>query len=264
MTATVGGVWDSLLAEGRPWWITANSDVHNVYGDTLRLGRFAVGESFETVGHVPDPVEGGRPLVAHNDFFPGCYSRTHVGCTGFGYGQVMAGLRAGRVWVDHGALLDGLDVRVREPGADGRPVVLGGVLDVRPGATVDLDVTIDPASRPNYHGDVPALARVDVIRGFVEGTVRDRDACLAPATRVVRSYDVGGHHEAITLTMRFRDVERSFYLRLRGSDGHRSAPGLRGSAVDPLGPAADLPGQADPWQDLWFYTNPVFVDVRDG
>ena len=30
MTATVGGLWDSLLAEGKPWWITANSDSHNV------------------------------------------------------------------------------------------------------------------------------------------------------------------------------------------------------------------------------------------
>ena len=27
-TATVGGLWDSLLAEGKPWWITANSDAH--------------------------------------------------------------------------------------------------------------------------------------------------------------------------------------------------------------------------------------------
>ena len=33
MTSTVGGLWDSLLAEGRPWWITANSDSHTVYLD---------------------------------------------------------------------------------------------------------------------------------------------------------------------------------------------------------------------------------------
>ncbi len=33
MTATVGGLWDSLLAEGKPWWITANSDSHKVYLD---------------------------------------------------------------------------------------------------------------------------------------------------------------------------------------------------------------------------------------
>ena len=33
MTSTVGGLWDSLLSEGRPWWITANSDSHTVYLD---------------------------------------------------------------------------------------------------------------------------------------------------------------------------------------------------------------------------------------
>ncbi|WP_351228681.1 hypothetical protein [Streptomyces sp. NPDC002133] len=26
MTARVGGLWDSLLGEGRRWWITATSD----------------------------------------------------------------------------------------------------------------------------------------------------------------------------------------------------------------------------------------------
>ena len=33
MTSTVGGLWDSLLAEGKPWCITSNSDSHMVYGD---------------------------------------------------------------------------------------------------------------------------------------------------------------------------------------------------------------------------------------
>ena len=28
MTAQLGGFWDSMLAEGRHWWITANSDSH--------------------------------------------------------------------------------------------------------------------------------------------------------------------------------------------------------------------------------------------
>lgn len=38
MTATVGRLWDSLLAEGKPWWITANSDSHVVYTDTAVRG----------------------------------------------------------------------------------------------------------------------------------------------------------------------------------------------------------------------------------
>ncbi|MCU1519012.1 MAG: hypothetical protein JWQ75_3733 [Pseudarthrobacter sp.] len=28
------------------------------------------------------------------------------------------------------------------------------------------------------------------------------------------------------------------------------------------GPVAE-PGNADPWQDLWFYTNPIFVGITD-
>ena len=44
-TATLGGFWDSMLSEGRRWWITANSDSHVHY------------------------TEGG------NDFWPGEYSK---------------------------------------------------------------------------------------------------------------------------------------------------------------------------------------------
>ncbi len=48
-------------------------------------------------------------------------------------------------------------------------------------------------------------------------------------------------------------------MRLRGSDGKRTAVGLRGANVDPSGPKVDAIGDADPWKDLWFYTNPIFV-----
>ncbi len=56
MTATVGGLWDSLLAEGRPWWITANSDSHQVYADTAARG----GGDFNANGRYDDPVYAGR------------------------------------------------------------------------------------------------------------------------------------------------------------------------------------------------------------
>ncbi|WP_406049885.1 hypothetical protein [Kribbella sp. NBC_00889] len=48
-------------------------------------------------------------------------------------------------------------------------------------------------------------------------------------------------------------------LRVRGTDGHRSQPGYLGAAVDPAGPALDVVGDADPWVDPWFYTNPIWV-----
>ncbi|WP_134121025.1 hypothetical protein [Kribbella kalugense] len=31
------------------------------------------------------------------------------------------------------------------------------------------------------------------------------------------------------------------------------------AAVDPAGPKLDVVGDADPWVDLWFYTNPIWV-----
>jgi hypothetical protein len=35
-----------------------------------------------------------------------------------------------------------------------------------------------------------------------------------------------------------------------------------GAEVDPPGPAMDEVGNADPWNDLWFYANPIFVIPR--
>ncbi len=262
MTSTVGGLWDSLLAEGRPWWITANSDSHTVFNDTLVRGAFPPGENFDTHNRYPDPVDGKVPVTSHGDFFPGNYSRTHVGAGRFGYTDVMAGLRAGRIWVDHGQLIDGLDVRLAEHGKDERGATLGGYLRVRRGAKIRLSIGIDTARRPNYHGDVPSLARVDVVKGLVTGPVPDADTLTTPHTRVVKSFDVHRRTGRINLTLDLRDIDRPFYLRLRGTDGRRSQPGLLGAKVDPHGPAADVRGNADPWQDLWFYSNPIFVDVR--
>src|SRR4051794_4866275 len=40
-TGIVGGLWDSLLSEGKPWWITANSDSHKVLLDPFVAGPIA-------------------------------------------------------------------------------------------------------------------------------------------------------------------------------------------------------------------------------
>lgn len=57
-------------------------------------------------------------------------------------------------------------------------------------------------------------------------------------------------------------VDSPFYVRVRGTDGKRQAVGIYGAGVDPAGPAADVKGDADPWSDLWFYTNPIWVLPR--
>ncbi|MFJ9715571.1 PHP domain-containing protein [Streptomyces sp. NPDC101213] len=253
MTATVGGLWDSLLAEGKPWWITANSDSHQVYADTAVRGP---GGDFATEGRYRDPVYGGRIDITQGDYWPGQYSRTHVGSDGFSYAAVMDGIRAGRVWVDHGQLVDGLDVRVA---GGGRWATLGGALHVKKGTSVKLTVDVALAAGANWAGFVPELARVDVIQGDVTGPVADKDTFTAPTAKVVRTYEVDRAAGTVRLTYDLGRVDRPVYVRLRGSDGNRSAVGAMGAAVDPAGPAIDVVGDADPWADLWFYTNPVWV-----
>ncbi|WP_327593016.1 PHP domain-containing protein [Streptomyces chartreusis] len=253
MTATVGGLWDSLLAEGKPWWITANSDSHQVYADTAARGT---GGNFETDGRYADPVYGGQIDIAQGDYWPGQYSRTHVGADGFSYAAVMEGIRAGRIWVDHGQLLSGLDVRVT---GGHRWATLGGALHVRKGTDVTLTVDVAMAGGPNWAGFVPKLARVDVIQGDVTGPVADKDTFSAPTAKVVKSYEVNKSSGAVRLTYDLGRVDRPVYVRLRGTDGNRGAIGAMGAAVDPAGPAIDVVGDADPWRDLWFYSNPVWV-----
>ncbi|MEV0170226.1 PHP domain-containing protein [Streptomyces sp. NPDC050803] len=253
MTATVGGLWDSLLAEGKPWWITANSDSHQVYADTAVRGP---NSDFNANGRYEDPVYGGKIDVTQGDYWPGQYSRTHVGSDGFSYAAVMDGIRAGRIWVDHGQLISGLDVRVS---GGSRWATLGGALHVHKGTNVTLTVDIALAGGPNWAGFLPKLARVDVIQGDVTGAAADKDTFAAPTAKVVKSYEVNKASGTVRLTYELGRVDRPLYVRLRGTDGNRSAVGALGAAVDPAGPAIDVVGDADPWVDLWFYSNPVWV-----
>ena len=260
-TATVGGLWDSMLAEGRLFSVTSNSDAHRIVFDTWKNGDWQPGQSFDTTGKLPDPVNTDTPQPG-SDFWPGQFSRTHVGVTRYGYRAAMAGMRAGRVWLDHGHLLDGLEVRLTRDGDRGRDVTLGGRLRVRKGEKLTLNVTVTTASRPNPQGILPQLAHVDVIRGAVRGPVADRDTWKAPDTRVVESKDVSGRTGTYTLRIPLAAGEESFYVRLRGSDGNRNGTGYLGASVDPHGPVPHAPGDGDPWADTWFYSNPVFVDVE--
>ncbi|MFY1699379.1 MULTISPECIES: PHP domain-containing protein [unclassified Solwaraspora] len=253
MTATVGGVWDSLLAEGRPWWITASSDAHSIYADPAITGPDS---DFHGTGRHADPVYGGAINPWTFDFWPGYYSRTHVGADRRSYAAVMAGLRAGRIWVDHGGLIDSLDVRAV---AGRRWATLGDTLTVRSGSRVELTISVDLAQEANWAQFVPRLARVDVIRGAVTGPAADLDTRTAPQTSVVESFEVTASTGTVTFRYDLGHVTEPCYLRVRGTDGNRSAPGYLGAAVDPAGPAMDLEGSADPWTDLWFYSNPIWV-----
>jgi hypothetical protein len=253
-TAKVGGLWDSLLSEGRPWSVTATSDSHQILGDLYASG----GQDFDTTGAV-GPMSPVSVPAPRGDFWPGYYSTTLVAARRRTYLDVMAALQAGKVIAVHGRLIDGLQVRVRSLGrGDRRGVSLGGRTVVGRGDDVELTVGVILPDGPNHAGIIPKPAHVDLIAGPLTGPATDRDTFGAPLTRVIRTFDLPAGDRTTSspcyvIRHVFRGVDRSFFLRLRGSDGNRLT-----SAGDPV---QDVVGDADPWRDLWFYSSPIFVEV---
>ena len=220
MTARLGGFWDSMLGEGRRWWITSTSDSHRHYTD------------------------GG------SDFWPGEYSKTYVKAA-HSYDDVLDGLRNGRVFVTLGDLVS--EVEVTAMSADGvQRADIGGRLEVAAGSDVTIIIRVrDPAGK-NFGGYAPSVARIDLIQGDVTGPAADRRLDVNPTTRIVRSFKAGAwarDGERLSMTYVLKDVRRSSYVRIRGTNGAELEP-----QPDPLG--------EDPWSDLWFYANPVFIAVR--
>ena len=218
MTARLGGFWDSMLGEGRRWWITANSDSHVHWR------------------------EGG------SDFWPGEYSKTWV-LARPGYDDILDGIRRGRVFVSTGDLVHELWVTAA---AGGDRAGIGGELELDGADEVEVTIRVRDPERPNAHGDRPRVARVDLIVGEVRGRLDDPTVDTNPTTRVVRRFtdaDWVREGEWLTMSVTLESSEADRYLRVRGTNTDEPEPEL------------DSPGE-DPWADLWFYSNPIFLSVR--
>lgn len=218
MTARLGGFWDSMLGEGRRWWITANSDSHVHWSD------------------------GGA------DFWPGEYSKTYVHAEK-NHASILAGLRAGRVFVTTGDLISELDVTARAPGG---AAMTGGTITLQKGANVVITVRFRDPSSLNANGENPQVARVDLIRGRVFGPAENRNSDTNPSTHVAGRFHPGqwkrdGEYATIEYTL--KGLTRNEYIRVRGTNG------------DELEPKPDTDGET-PWSDLWFYSNPIFLRVQ--
>jgi hypothetical protein len=220
MTARRGGFWDAMLGEGRRWWITATSDSHRHYTD------------------------GG------SDFWPGEYSKTYVKAART-YGDVLDGLRNGRVFVTLGDLVS--EVEVTATTADGaRRAEIGGGLDVPAGSDVTIVIRVRDPAGLNFGGRSPEVSRIDLIQGDITGPAADRRQDSNPTTRVVRGFTPATwtrEGEWLSMVHMLKDVRRSSYVRIRGTNGAE------------MEPQPDPPGE-DPWSDLWFYANPIFISVR--
>ncbi len=273
--ATVGGLWDNLLADGRRFFNFDNSDFH-------------------------DPA---------NDFWPGEYEKTYVMVKdedqngNYTQEEVIKGLRSGNSFSVHGDLINELDFRIFHGASIKNPsetnsATMGETLAVEPGDKITIQIRfkspdhnncrpgVNTAS-PSHICNPPVVHHVQLIQGRVNPTKADKflgdgvtpnpdfyaiDPAVAEIAQIFDSSnwktDDGGF---TTMTFAVPSVQNDMFFRIRGTNVGfgvevKDESGRMIYGTDNEGnPLINTPGTNNAnvvWDDLWFYSNPIFVKIQ--
>lgn len=230
MTAKVGGLWDALLGEGRKFWIFINSDFHS--------------------------------SAANADFWPGEYAKSYTYVKdeehGNPYKAVVDGMRSGNSFAVHGDLINALDFSIK---SEGDEATMGETLKIEKGDHAQLVIRFQSPS-VNNNNDAVNVDHIDLIAGNVTGyTVPGTDAYkneTNPTTKIIATFtakDWKYEHGWYEVKYNVKHFNGSMYFRIRGSN-HAGDPQVSSSTVGDN-------TAANAYADLWFYSNPIFVSVRN-
>ncbi|MGI9574474.1 S-layer protein [Alloalcanivorax xenomutans] len=255
LVAKLGGTWDALLGEGRRIWNVANSDYHF----TTAQGRYSSG------------------------YAPGEYAKTYVWKDGEDASALLDGLRGGRLFGVFGDLIDALEFQAESTEGS---TPMGGTLTAALGEQVTVTIRFRSPQTNHYEYPLesgqsaymkPTVDHVDLIVGDVQAPAQpdsaDYRSASNPSTRVLARFtandwtvDEDGYN-VITHTL---TVTGDQYLRLRGTNLAVNVPGqmedgepLPDTKVEVANDAARFDAiNARNYNDLWFYSNPVFITVE--
>jgi len=240
--AQIGGVWDALLSEGRHWWVSASSDYHS-----------------------------------DNDFYPGEYQKTFTYVSRKNDPEaLLEGLRSGNTFLVTGNLITGLSFTVEG-------VMMGQTLETER-EQVNIEISVCDPDTPNFNTysdyTVPKLDHIDLIAGEVSGVIPPEDPRYeqdhVSTTFLIARFDAsGGLTDASGLeSLKWEDtgegwkrmsfeleVTGNMYVRLRGTNHPPGTPGETDGDGNPLPDIAGENSGAKAFSDLWFYSNPVFVQT---
>jgi hypothetical protein len=108
----------------------------------------------------------------------------------------------------------------------------------------------DPATA-NSDGQTPTVHHVDLIVGEFTGKAINPATNSNSTARVEQRFNGlawSSDGEYLSMSKSIR-VENSQYVRVRGTN------------TDEFEPEQDPPAE-NPWKDLWFYSNPVFITAK--
>ena len=262
MVAKVGGVWDALLGEGRPWYVYGDSEFHWWTTQYKDAGGKVVGASFD-------------------DFWPGQYDKTWTYQRTRSYDALVAAIKSGDSYIVNGDLINALDFHA----TSGQDLPHDGSDADRQEGPEDrrhdpLQEPRDKQQRRPRQGQPhrPHRGQRDGPHRPVEPRLHEQRHEPYGARRQDLPQDqdapdqrVGGHDRAFK-------PQASMYFRLRGTNLAPNTPNQTDVGGNPLidtltyvtvpnpdpAKAGDVtintPDQA--WADLWLYSNPIFVHVK--
>jgi hypothetical protein len=288
--AEVGGLWDAMLGEGRNWWLFASSDWHNRGGfapyeaETTKdfwPGEFQkdylwVGKRQPRPQNIINAMRSGNSFTVMGDLID------HLDFT------ISKENKKGRKTVDMGQTLKvhsgkevTIQVRVHDPADKNHSRYL---FDNPSLAQVGID---QPLNKPE-------LNNVQLICGDVTGRISPSDENYTKAindnmwpVEVIPVADMTDEGDGWYSFEKTIAAEGDFYCRLRGTNlppgtPHETHPLDTDAPEGPGGPMLDaeagniactddacpphingvLDYDVEAWADLWFYSNPIFVDVK--
>lgn len=248
--AKVGGLWDAMLGEGRKWWLFASSDSHAVGADS--------------------------DMKKAADFFPGEYQLTYTYVSNKMSAQsIIDGLRSGNSWVVMGDLIDSLNFTING-------FSMGQTVNAVNGkATINITFRDPQTNNFNTYSSYknPSVDHIDIIAGNVTakkqpGTEEYFDATNSSAKVIARFdgvggikdtnnlvsakwTDLGGGEKTMSLTI---NVTGNMYVRLRGTNMGINVDKQTDGAGNPLPDSLITSTAATAFDDLWFYSNPIFIN----
>ena len=263
--ATVGGLWDNLLADGRKFFTFDSSDFHNTDGD------FWPGEYEKNVVKVVDLNDDGT------------YTQD----------EVVAALRSGNAYAVHGDLINALDFSVANIDAE---ATMGETLSVLNGDSITVTIrfkspTVNKCqagvnASADYVCQAPEVHHLQLIQGRVKPTretkfladgvtpnpaFNEQDPTVAS---IVKTFDADSwstdDEGFTTMTFTVENVQNSMFFRIRGTNLGYAVNQTDGDGETVYGTDADGnpllnagTSNADmAWDDLWFYSNPIFVEAN--
>lgn len=287
--ATIGGLWDALAAEGRKYFNFASSDYHNHWstgGSDFWPGEYQKNYTFintradDEIAAVFKGNRSGNTWNVQGDLIDELEFTAKSKHKVAMMGQTLK--------VKAGEMVQ-IKIKVHDPeGTNFCP------LDMLNPSLAQLGIE-QPLN-------MPELDHIDLIAGTITGNVASTNADDVVATdyetdtKVIKTFerrDYGHHHGhkqgTMTFVFNFK-AEASTFIRLRGTNMPANVPFETDAAGNPLADseandnlyslmaAEDLEAQlfedvvistnskldevAEAYADLWFYSNPIYIEVK--